>query len=122
MRFDIWLTLAQRVRHHLSQPDVAAVVITHGTDTVEETAYFLHSVLPPELINRKPVVLACAMRPASAQYPDGPQNLMDAVAVALAPSAAGVVVVCAGTCIPRSTSKKPRPTVSMLSLPVTPGH
>jgi len=97
MRFDIWLTLAQRVRHYLSQSDVAAVVITHGTDTVEETAYFLHSVLPPELINRKPVVLACAMRPASAQYPDGPQNLMDAVAVALAPSAAGVVVVCAGT-------------------------
>lgn len=97
MRFDIWLTLAQRVRHYLSQPDVAAVVITHGTDTVEETAYFLHSVLAPELINRKPVVLACAMRPASAQYPDGPQNLMDAVAVALAPNAAGVVVVCAGT-------------------------
>lgn len=97
VRFDIWLTLAQRVTHCLSQSDVAAVVITHGTDTVEETAYFLHSVLPPELINRKPVVLACAMRPASAQYPDGPQNLMDAVAVALAPSAAGVVVVCAGT-------------------------
>jgi len=97
MRFDIWLALAQRVQHYLSQSDVAAVVITHGTDTVEETAYFLHSVLSPELINQKPVVLACAMRPASAQYPDGPQNLMDAAAVALAPGAAGVVVVCAGT-------------------------
>lgn len=97
MRFDIWLALAQRVTHYLLQSDVAAVVITHGTDTVEETAYFLHSVLSPELINHKPVVLACAMRPASARYPDGPQNLMDAVTVALAPGAAGVMVVCAGT-------------------------
>lgn len=97
MRFDIWLALAQRVTLYLSQSDVAAVVITHGTDTVEETAYFLQSVLSPALINHKPVVLACAMRPASARYPDGPQNLMDTVTVALAPGAAGVMVVCAGT-------------------------
>jgi L-asparaginase len=97
MRFDIWLSLAQRVVHHLSQADVSAVVITHGTDTLEETAYFLHAALPPALINYKPVVLTCAMRPASARSPDGPQNLMDAVAVALSPGAKGVVAVCAGT-------------------------
>ena len=97
MRFDIWLALAQRVVHHLAQADVSGVVITHGTDTLEETAYFLHAVLPPELINAKPVVLTCAMRPASAQNPDGPQNLMDAVSVALTCGAHGVVAVCAGT-------------------------
>jgi L-asparaginase len=97
MRFDIWLALAQRVMHHLAQPDVSGVVITHGTDTLEETAYFLHAVLPPGLINAKPVVLTCAMRPASGLSPDGPQNLMDAMAVALSPGAHGVVVACAGT-------------------------
>lgn len=97
MRFDIWRALAQRVAHHLSQDDVTGVVITHGTDTLEETAYFLHAVLPPALLNEKPVVLTCAMRPASAQNPDGPQNLMDSVSVALAPGAHGVVVVCAAT-------------------------
>lgn len=97
MRFDIWLSLAQRVVHHLAQADVSGVLITHGTDTLEETAYFLHAVLPTALIHAKPVVLTCAMRPASAQTPDGPQNLMDAVAVALTPGAHGVVVVCAGT-------------------------
>ena len=96
MSFDLWLALALRVRHHLLQADVAAVVITHGTDTLEETAFFLQAVLPPELINARPVVLTCAMRPASARNPDGPQNLMDAVATALTPGAQGVVAVCAG--------------------------
>jgi len=97
MRCDIWRTLAQRVAHHLAQPQVAGVVITHGTDTLEETAYFLHAVLPAELTNAKPVVLTCAMRPASSLNPDGPQNLKDAVALALIAGAHGVVVVCAGT-------------------------
>jgi L-asparaginase len=97
MRFDIWRALAQRVAYHLGQSDVTGVVITHGTDTLEETAYFLHAVLPPALLNKKPVVLTCAMRPASAQNPDGPQNLMDAVTVALTSGAQGVVVVCAAT-------------------------
>lgn len=97
MRFDIWCTLAQRVVHHLVQSDVCGLVITHGTDTLEETAYFLHAVLPTALIASKPVVLTCAMRPASALNPDGPQNLKDAVAVALTPGAHGVVAVCAGT-------------------------
>jgi L-asparaginase len=67
-------------------------VITHGTDTIEETAYFLRSVVP----SVKPVVLTCAMRPASALSPDGPQNLLDALSVVMDDKACGVVVVCAG--------------------------
>ncbi len=93
MSFAIWRTLAQRCVHWLAEPDVAGVVITHGTDTLEETAFFLQSVLAPS----KPVVLTCAMRPASALAPDGPQNVRDAIVVAATPGARGVVAVCAGT-------------------------
>ena len=93
MTFDIWRELAQRCSHWLAQPDVAGVVITHGTDTLEETAFFLQAVLAPA----KPVVLTCAMRPATALAPDGPQNLLDAVSVASWTGARGVVAVCAGT-------------------------
>lgn len=93
MSFAVWQQLAIRVRALLSQPDVQGIVITHGTDTLEETAYFLHALLDPG----KPVVLTCAMRPASSAAPDGPQNVLDAVAVATAPGARGVVAVCAGT-------------------------
>ena len=96
MSFAIWRTLAQRVSGQLAQHDVAGIVITHGTDTLEETAYFLHAALPPELLNAKPVVLTCAMRPATALSPDGPQNLLDALATLLTPGAHGVVAVCAG--------------------------
>nr|WP_316639444.1 asparaginase [uncultured Roseateles sp.] len=87
-----WQQLAQRLAHHLARPEVAGVVITHGTDTLEETAYFLHRVLAPV----KPVVLTAAMRPATALMADGPQNLLDAVRVAGAPGASGVVVALAG--------------------------
>ena len=93
MSFDVWAQLAARVRHFLADDDVQGIVITHGTDTLEETAYFLQSVCQPA----KPVVLTCAMRPATALAPDGPQNVMDAVAVARHPEARGVVAVCAGT-------------------------
>lgn len=96
MSFAIWTALAQRVQQHLAQDDVGGVVITHGTDTLEETAFFLHAVMPLALQLHKPVVLTCAMRPASALAPDGPQNLLDAVAVALTPGACGVMAVCAG--------------------------
>jgi L-asparaginase len=89
----IWLALARRVEHHLARPDVAGIVITHGTDTLEETAYFLHRVVRAD----KPVVLTAAMRPATAISADGPGNLLDAVHVALTPGARGVVVVVAGT-------------------------
>ena len=92
MTHAVWQQLAQRVAHHLARNDVTGLVVTHGTDTLEETAYFLHRVLSPA----KPVVLTAAMRPATALQADGPQNLLDAVTVALAPEAKGVVVAIAG--------------------------
>ncbi len=92
-----WAALAKRVVHHLVQSDVAAVLVTHGTDTLEETAYFLSQVVPAELLAAKPVVMTCAMRPATSMAPDGPQNVLDAVAVAQSGVARGVLVVCAGT-------------------------
>jgi len=92
-----WCALAQRAQHHLARPDVAAVVVTHGTDTLEETAFFLSRVLDAQLLREKAVVLTCAMRPASSSAPDGPQNMLDAVAVARSESALGVLAVCAGT-------------------------
>jgi L-asparaginase len=66
-------------------PDVAGVVITHGTDTIEETAYFLNLVVK----SRKPVVLTAAMRPSTALSADGPLNFFNAVAVAAKQEAAG---------------------------------
>lgn len=87
-----WQRLAARCAHWLAQPNVAGIVITHGTDTLEETAFFLDRVLAPA----KPVVLTCAMRPADALAPDGPRNLQDAIAVAASPGVRGVVAVCAG--------------------------
>jgi L-asparaginase len=92
MGLAVWKRLAERVAHHLAREDVQGVVITHGTDTLEETAWFLQQVLAPE----KPVVLTCAMRPASALVPDGPQNLLDAVLVAGCDGLTGVVAVAAG--------------------------
>lgn len=93
MDFAVWARLAARVNHFLAQPEVQGIVITHGTDTLEETAYFLQAVCQP----LKPVVLTCAMRPATALAPDGPQNLLDAACVARHAGAQGVVAVCAGT-------------------------
>ncbi len=73
-----WLRLARAVQTQLARPEVAGVVVTHGTDTLEETAFFLHHTVRAD----KPVVLTAAMRPATAASPDGPQNLADAVALA----------------------------------------
>jgi L-asparaginase len=87
-----WLALARRAAFHLAREAVAGVVVTHGTDTLEESAYFLHRVLGPA----KPLVLTAAMRPATALGADGPQNLLDAVTVARQPGARGVVAVLAG--------------------------
>jgi L-asparaginase len=92
MSFGVWALLAARVDHHLARADVQGIVITHGTDTIEETAFFLQTVCH----SAKPVVLTCAMRPANSLAPDGPQNVMDALAVARHPGASGVTVVCAG--------------------------
>jgi len=92
MTHAVWRALALRCAHHLARPEVAGVVVTHGTDTLEETAWFLQRVLAPA----KPVVLAAAMRPATALHTDGPQNLLDAVRVAQTAGACGVVAVLAG--------------------------
>lgn len=92
MHFGLWQRLLARLAHHLAREDVSGVVVTHGTDTLEETAFFVQAVLQPS----KPVVFTCAMRPATALVPDGPQNLLDAVTVAGHPELCGVVVVCAG--------------------------
>ena len=92
MTHAIWQTLAQRVAHHLARPEVAGIVITHGTDTLEETAWFLQRVLAPH----KPVVLTGAMRPATAALADGPRNLADAITVAREPGVSGVLAVLAG--------------------------
>ena len=97
-----WKRLARRVAHHLARDEVQAVVVTHGTDTLEETAYFLHRVLAPV----KPVVMCAAMRPATALQADGPQNLLDAVAVARTAGAAGVLAVLAGRVIAASDLRK----------------
>lgn len=92
MDFDVWVRLAQRCAAHLADPLVAGIVITHGTDTLEETAWLLDQLLATS----KPVVLTCAMRPATALVPDGPQNLLDAVSLAAEPQARGVLVLAAG--------------------------
>jgi len=93
MTFHVWRELASRCRHWLDREDIDGIVITHGTDTLEETAFFLSEVLDAQ----KPVVLTCAMRPATALSQDGPQNLADAVTTASLEQAHGVVVVASGT-------------------------
>jgi L-asparaginase len=93
MTFEVWQRLLARCKHWLAQPQVQGIVITHGTDTLEETAFFLHNVLA----TTKPVVLTCAMRPSTAVAPDGPQNLLDALAVASSDQILEVVAVCAST-------------------------
>ena len=84
-----WCLLAAAVARHLARHEVRGIVVTHGTDTLEETAYFLHRVLAPA----KPVVLTAAMRPATALLADGPQNLLDAVTLARAAAWCGVQAV-----------------------------
>ena len=96
MDYATWQKLAQRCDFHLARSEVAGVVVTHGTDTLEETAYFLHRVLSP----RKPLVLTAAMRPATSDEADGPRNLADAVAVARSGRSMGVSVVMAGNVWP----------------------
>ena len=98
MTLDKLFELADKVRDELRKESVSGVVITHGTDTLEETAYFLNLVLDTE----KPVVCVGAMRPATAYGADGPANLYDAVVVAASPKVRGlgVLIVMNNTLIP----------------------
>jgi L-asparaginase len=85
MNFDILLTVAKRCNVLLAGSSVDGIVITHGTDTMEESAFFLNLVIKSD----KPVVLVGSMRPSTAVSADGPLNLYDAVAVAGDPNSKG---------------------------------
>ena len=90
MNDDVWLTLAKRINELLAG-DVDGIVITHGTDTMEETAYFLNLTVKSD----KPVVLTGAMRPSTAISADGPLNLYNAVVTAAAKASVGKGVLVA---------------------------
>lgn len=78
MNDEVWLTLAKKINELLKRPDIDGIVITHGTDTMEETAYFLNLTVKSD----KPVILVGAMRPSTALSADGPLNLYNAVVTA----------------------------------------
>ena len=85
MNDEVWLKLARRVNELVAMPDVDGIVISHGTDTIEETAYFLNLVVK----SKKPVVMTASMRPSTALSADGPLNFYNAVAVAANKDAGG---------------------------------
>lgn len=85
MTIEIWKKLAIRINEIYAKNEADAIVITHGTDTQEETAYFLDLVISSD----KPVVLTGSMRPATAISADGPKNLYDAITVAIHPKTKG---------------------------------
>ena len=93
MNDEVWLTLANRINELLSRSDVDGIVITHGTDTMEETAYFLNLTVKSDI----PVVLVVAMRASTALSADGPLNLYNAVVVASAKESKGKGVLVAMT-------------------------
>jgi L-asparaginase len=85
MSFDILLKVAKRINELAKSPDVHGIVITHGTDTLEESAFFLNLTVKTD----KPVVMVGSMRPSTAVSADGPLNLYNAVGVAADPQAKG---------------------------------
>lgn len=91
MTNEVWLKLAKRINQLLAQKDVDGVVVTHGTDTIEETAYFLNLVVK----SKKPVVVVGSMRPSTAISADGPINLYNAVTLAGSKDAQGKGVLVA---------------------------
>lgn len=91
MTYEIWMLLAARANEILASSNVDGIVITHGTDTLEETAYFLNLVIQ----SQKPVVLVGAMRPVTAMSADGPMNLYNAITLAASDKAVGKGVLVA---------------------------
>ena len=89
MSLPVWQSLLNALMQAQSRQDVAGVVITHGTDTIEETAYLLHAFSPWP----KPIVMTCAMHPADHPMADGPANLRDALSLLHHAQAQGVCVV-----------------------------
>lgn len=85
---ELWLGLAKTVQEQVARPDVQGVVVTHGTDTMAETAWFLDLTVDTD----KPVVLVGAQHNASDPFPDGPENILHAVRQAAAPNTAGLGV------------------------------
>lgn len=90
MNDEVWLKLAKRINQLLNNEGYDGVVVTHGTDTMEETAYFLNLTTHSD----KPVILVGAMRPSTAMSADGPANLYAAVIAAAAPQSKGRGVMC----------------------------
>ncbi len=90
MMDEVWLTLANRINELFANDEVDGVVITHGTDTMEETAYFLNLTVKSD----KPVVLVGAMFPSTAMSADGPRNLFNAVVTAADKASLGKGVLC----------------------------
>lgn len=101
MSDEVWLTLAREIERAF-EGEVDGIVITHGTDTLEESAYFLHLVAKTQ----KPIVLVGAMRPANVPNSDGGKNLYNAIALAAHKDAKGVMIAMAGQILsPRYASK-----------------
>jgi L-asparaginase len=105
MSFDVWEKLHIRILAAQNDPAIHAIVITHGTDTMEETAYFLHRTL----VCSKPVILTGAMRPADAVGNDGPKNMAFALKQAKA-LRAGVWLAFAGKVFSGNNVRKAHPT------------
>ncbi len=99
-----WLILSKRINEVLRNPHVHGIVVTHGTDALEETAYFLHLTVNSE----KPVVMVGAMRPSTTISADGPMNIFNAVALAASPQGRnkGVMVVMNDSILPARDVRK----------------
>lgn len=105
MSHAVWAALARAAQRALDDPAVVGIVITHGTDTLEETAIFLQGVLRPH----KPIVMTAAMRPATSVQADGPRNLTQAVRLACRPGLAGLWMAFAGKAWPAVQVRKLHP-------------